>query len=192
MESTKNRAAALDTDNSFLLVENLRLEDNWDQVYDVLVIGAGISGLGAAHHLVAKGIKNIKVIEARDRIGGRIYSDNLLPNPSYQQSGAKKLKQESAFRDWREVKVDVGASWIHGIGPGAEERPKFKGKMNPLYSLTKKFGIKTALSWKDIDDSTELFFWYKENESASLKDRHKMPSEVEDVAERMLKYYEKR
>ncbi len=58
---------------------------------DVLVIGAGIAGLRAAEVLAAKG-RRVIVLEARDRIGGRIHTD----------------------RSWG-VPVDLGASWIHGV-----------------------------------------------------------------------------
>ena len=40
---------------------------------DVLVLGAGIAGLGAARALAERGMRPL-VIEARDRVGGRIYS----------------------------------------------------------------------------------------------------------------------
>lgn len=58
---------------------------------DVLVIGAGIAGLRAAEVLVAKG-RRVIVLEARDRLGGRIHTD----------------------RSWG-VPVELGASWIHGV-----------------------------------------------------------------------------
>ncbi|MFB0947699.1 MAG: NAD(P)/FAD-dependent oxidoreductase [Spirosomataceae bacterium] len=40
---------------------------------DILIIGAGLSGLLAAYRLKNKGF-NVKVVEARNRIGGRIYT----------------------------------------------------------------------------------------------------------------------
>ncbi|WP_322816045.1 NAD(P)/FAD-dependent oxidoreductase [Chloroflexus sp.] len=43
-------------------------------MYDVLVIGAGIAGLAAAYALQAAGLQVI-VVEARQRIGGRIWTD---------------------------------------------------------------------------------------------------------------------
>ena len=57
----------------------------------MLVIGAGIAGLRAAEVLVAGG-RRVIVLEARDRLGGRIRTD----------------------RSWG-VPVDLGASWIHGV-----------------------------------------------------------------------------
>jgi monoamine oxidase len=60
------------------------------QQYDVIVIGAGVSGLAAAKGLHAAGYRTL-TLEARDRIGGRIFTDRT--------TGAT---------------LDMGASWIHG------------------------------------------------------------------------------
>ena len=40
----------------------------------VIVIGAGIAGLSAAYHLRQAGIE-ATVLEARDRIGGRVWTN---------------------------------------------------------------------------------------------------------------------
>ncbi|MEY4684247.1 MAG: hypothetical protein RLZ25_706 [Pseudomonadota bacterium] len=58
---------------------------------DVLVIGAGISGLAAAKDLVSRG-KKVIVLEAQHIIGGRILTDRSLGTA-----------------------IDLGASWIHGV-----------------------------------------------------------------------------
>jgi monoamine oxidase len=56
----------------------------------ILIVGAGMAGLAAARSLADAGWP-VRVIEARDRIGGRVYTN----------------------RDWG-VPLEMGASWIHG------------------------------------------------------------------------------
>lgn len=58
---------------------------------DTIVVGAGVAGLTAARLLVREG-RRVVLLEARDRVGGRVWSD---------RSGG--------------VVTDLGASWIHGI-----------------------------------------------------------------------------
>jgi len=56
----------------------------------VIVVGAGISGLAAAKKLKEKGF-NVTVLEAQDKVGGRLRTDRSLG-----------------------IAFDEGASWIHG------------------------------------------------------------------------------
>lgn len=60
--------------------------------YDVIIVGAGVAGLEAARRLSLAGL-SIVVLEARDRIGGRIYTrhDPLCPAP-----------------------IEYGAEFVHG------------------------------------------------------------------------------
>jgi monoamine oxidase len=58
---------------------------------DALVIGAGLAGLACAQRLIADG-QRVLVLEARQRIGGRIWTER---------------RQGCA--------IDLGASWLHGV-----------------------------------------------------------------------------
>jgi monoamine oxidase len=56
----------------------------------VVVVGAGMAGLAAARRLADAGVR-VTVLEARERIGGRVWTDTSL-----------------------DVPIDLGAAWIHG------------------------------------------------------------------------------
>ena len=53
------------------------LEPELDNYYQFLVIGGGISGLSAASHLAKNGFKDFRLLEARNRLGGRIATMQL-------------------------------------------------------------------------------------------------------------------
>ncbi|CEM01541.1 unnamed protein product [Vitrella brassicaformis CCMP3155] len=55
----------------FLPTDKQNLEQNEKADHEVCIIGAGPSGVGAAHHLVQKGYSNILLLEKLDRIGGK-------------------------------------------------------------------------------------------------------------------------
>ena len=51
-----------------------------EAVYDVIVIGGGTSGLAAASKLAELGHNNILVLEASNRLGGRIRTTQTSGN----------------------------------------------------------------------------------------------------------------
>ena len=59
----------------------------------IVVVGAGIAGLAAADELRVRGFDNVVILEARDRVGGRIWTSSIGDG----------------------VPVEMGATWIHGI-----------------------------------------------------------------------------
>jgi monoamine oxidase len=62
-----------------------------ERAYDVLVVGAGVAGLAAANTLQAEGLRTL-TLEARDRIGGRVWTCRVTETP-----------------------IDMGVSWVHGV-----------------------------------------------------------------------------
>ena len=59
----------------------------------VVIVGAGVAGLAAATQLQADGFDDVVVLEARDRIGGRVWTDTIGDG----------------------FPIDLGASWIQGV-----------------------------------------------------------------------------
>jgi monoamine oxidase len=103
----------------------------------VLVIGAGMAGLAAARSLADAGWP-VRVIEARNRIGGRISTD----------------------RDWG-VPLEMGASWVHGTAdnPLMELVGKVQAQLVPTdYDHPAKLAIDPRLqpltydvrTWRDL------------------------------------------
>src|SRR5260221_11950134 len=54
---------------------------------DVCVVGAGYAGLTAARRL-SQGAKSVVVLEARDRIGGRVWTPHLSDGSPVHRRGA--------------------------------------------------------------------------------------------------------
>jgi len=79
------------------------------------VVGAGIGGLAAAQALIAAG-KNVLVLEARNRVGGRALSDNSFPVP-----------------------VDLGAEWFYFVTPLAGGNPGQTN--NALFDIAASRGL---------------------------------------------------
>ncbi|CAF0759055.1 unnamed protein product [Didymodactylos carnosus] len=48
-----------------------------DHIFDVIIIGGGLSGLSAANYLTTNNYNNYLVLEARDRVGGRTCTINV-------------------------------------------------------------------------------------------------------------------
>ncbi|XP_074317898.1 polyamine oxidase 1-like [Silene latifolia] len=68
----------------------------------VIIVGAGMSGISAAKQLQDAGINDFVILEATDRIGGRIHKVEF---------GGHTVEQ--------------GANWLHGVG-GLEKNPMFE------------------------------------------------------------------
>ena len=87
----------------------------------IVIIGAGLSGLYAAYLLELQGIKDYLVVEARDRLGGRVHSIVI---------DEAKSKNEA---------FDMGATWFW-----EKQQPE-------LTHLINKFGLESFYQYEEGD-----------------------------------------
>lgn len=71
---------------------------------DIVVIGAGMSGLSAASRLTKPGTNKVVVLEARDRVGGRVWTAHMKGD----------------------TKLDIGGAWLQYPGENPVE-PHLEG-----------------------------------------------------------------
>lgn len=109
----------------------------------IIVIGAGASGLIAAYYLMDEGY-DVTILEARDRIGGRTWSDySLAPYPV--ELGAEFIHGDQAIT-W-DVLEEVGEESLDGAS--GETRIYYDDKLQTPLEL--------AFSLDLFDDPEELF-----------------------------------
>jgi monoamine oxidase len=108
---------------------------------DVCVVGAGYAGLTAARRLTQAG-KTVAVLEARDRVGGRIWTFELADGTPVDRGGGwLGPKHDAIFGLARELGVSTYKTWVKGahllVGEGRTRR--YTGlipKISPLAVLT--------------------------------------------------------
>lgn len=98
----------------------------------VLVVGAGMAGLKTTIDLTAAGVQ-VTVLEARDRLGGRLYSE---PTPSGHT-------------------IDIGASWFHDclVNPLFEKYFKGANRGKKLEAAFDDYGT----DYVNIDGKVDIF-----------------------------------
>src|SRR6266704_877959 len=100
---------------------------------DVCVVGAGYAGLTAARRLADAG-RSVIVLEARDRVGGRIWTHHLSDGSPIDRGGAFLAPGHDAIHGLaKEVGVSTYKTWTKGnhllIGGGRTRR--YRGPHEP-------------------------------------------------------------
>lgn len=110
----------------------------------VVVIGAGAAGLAAAYKLMRNGVKNVVVLEGRDRIGGRILTHGF---------GGSVRESDGKTRNLKQIKADLGANYLHKCWIGDNQ---------PVFALAKKNGARVASASGGSFASTQVAGWFDE------------------------------
>ncbi|KAG0044387.1 hypothetical protein BGZ83_010405 [Gryganskiella cystojenkinii] len=115
----------------------------------VVIIGAGISGLAAAHELSKHSSNSnssvqVTILEARSRIGGRLDTRHHLltkdgGNSVSQDRNAQQQEKLQQQQEPQDIPLDFGASWIHGIDPS-----------NPIMPLAEASGVELVATNTDV------------------------------------------
>ena len=133
----------------------------------VVIIGAGIGGLSAADHLRKDGRFDIQILEARNRVGGRLYAEKMGNN---------------------DYKVDLGGTWIHGAGPGLfnhnDKHPiDYPRELNPIYTYCLEKKIPITFAFADKYETEDRYYWDK-------KSKGEIPFDIEDTLEEMGDFFD--
>lgn len=87
-------------DHTFIPTYSKYLEEN---MFDVIVVGAGLSGLQAAYSAKQAGLA-VVVVEARNRVGGKVWSVPLSTGRGFADLGAAWVNDSKQPRIWSYVK----------------------------------------------------------------------------------------
>lgn len=130
---------------------------------DVVVLGAGVSGLTAARDLRKKGLK-VTVLEARNRLGGRLWTSTTSVGALELGEHPRRLLPRllvalidfhdapRAVPDWPHAACPAaGAQWIHGASLA-----------NPVFQLARDNGLRTVPA-----DPAQLNFFFNNGSAPS-------------------------
>ncbi len=131
-------------------------------MHDLVIVGAGAAGLAAARTAMDRGL-DVRVLEASHRIGGRAYSEDILPG----------------------VAFDLGCHWLHSasINPLVD----IAGRLGVEYQRTASWTPRVHLGsrWaNDAEYADFLSFWEACNQSVDACRAARHDVAVADVIER--------
>ncbi|KAI5107342.1 hypothetical protein C0J45_2980, partial [Silurus meridionalis] len=149
----------------------------------IVVVGAGFAGLAAAMSLIQAGFQNVKILEAKDRVGGRVcttkpFTENIIElganwihgqnkNCLYQLAKKHNLLAEKALVDHSESSRD------YFFKNGGKHLPdEIVDKVKSLFEklISKAFKAELARRYKGFTLGDYLDVSYSESDLASAKD----------------------
>ncbi len=120
--------------------------------YDVIVVGAGLSGLVAAQRLSALVAEpKILVLEARDRIGGRVWSKDLKSATRDAELGALYLPLSAAS--------EGGWAPVEEFGLNTEALPSNRETLFPSMSALTRAVAKKSLGTVQLNSPVSSVFY---------------------------------
>lgn len=124
---------------------------------DVVIIGAGLAGLSAAHDITRAGLSCI-VLEARDRVGGKTWSQSINGSNAVVDVGAAWINDTNQSRVYALAKR-YGAELIEQNTQGSVVLEDFEGKCSSFpYGELPYVGF--SLSYKIL----RRYAWYTRGE----------------------------
>ncbi|KAJ2991970.1 hypothetical protein NUW58_g2327 [Xylaria curta] len=125
-----------------------------NEVADVVIIGAGLSGLSAAQYVIKSGLTCV-VLEARDRVGGKTWSRPLEDNKGAVDLGAAWINDTNQRKIYA-LATRYGAELIVQNTEGNCVLQDFDGKCTPFpYGELPNFDSVTRKKLAEIRDMCE-------------------------------------
>lgn len=120
-----------------------------DHTVDILILGGGLAGLGAAIQIKNSESNNgkkysFRILEAQDQVGGRVKSHKLFQfSKSKNHINIDEKNQRETNEGARLSGVDIGAQWLHG-------------RDNFLYAIAERYRL---LSAHETEEGLGSFFY---------------------------------
>lgn len=125
----------------------------------VVIVGAGIAGLHAAHIFSKRGFNNFTIYEASNRAGGRIYTaKNIMANGLTTELGGEFI--DSGHKDMLNLAAEFGLTLLDTQAPSETALIKdayyFNGRHIPLQEVIDEFRTISQALRSDINSLSDV------------------------------------